>query len=87
MPTTESEIDEGIEDSTLPKLLLLVKKDEQDQEQHSELDTISVDTLDELGPADREVEACDILSLPEDPTPCTDDGIILYFATGSGLKG
>ena len=53
---------------------IMITKGKQDREQDSELDTMSVDTLDELEPDDREWSY--LLSLLEDPTPCTDDGII-----------
>ena len=74
----ESETGDEQGDSTIFEELLLSNEGEQDRNVHSELDGISLDTLDELGSTEEEVE--------EDPTPWTADGVILYFAITSGLN-
>ena len=75
----ESETGDEQGDSIVFEELLLSNEGEQDREIGSELDGISLDTLDELGSTEEQVE--------EDPTPWTADGVILYFAIASGLNG
>ena len=75
----ESETGDQQGDSTIFEELLLSNEGEQDREVGSELDGILLDTLDELGSTEEEVE--------EDPTPWTADGVILYFAIASVLNG